>query len=369
MKHNWFAGTLGVFSLVMGTAWTPMGIAQAISFSPPPDNAAPRLTTGGASRGSFFVPPSDNASPRNATGGASRGGVFTPPSGNGSPLNSTGGASRSGFFTPPSDNASPTESTGGASRGGFFTPPPDGVAPTQGTTGGASRGEFFTPPSDSAAPTQGATGGASRTVFAPGQQDVADAMSPSSRSNSYGDTSYSVNGLSTASMLAITPDSFYGTTLEARPTILVYVPASNAQEAIFSLKDEAKELVFQMTVAVPAQGGVIAVEMPESAPELAIDANYQWYVAIKLDNELNPASPFVDGWVKRIAPSSELAAALGGEGLADIEALGANGVWYDTAAQLALLNSAQADEAIAGHWYELLESVGLEEVATAPILM
>lgn len=169
--------------------------------------------------------------------------------------------------------------------------------------------------------------------------------------------------------MAITPDSFFGTTLEARPTILVYIPASNAQEAIFSLKDEAKELVFQMTVAVPSQGGVVAVEMPESAPELAVDANYQWYVAIKLDNELTPASPFVDGWVKRITPSSELAASLAGEGLADIEALGANGVWYDTAAQLAMLNSEQADEAISGHWYELLESVGLEEVATAPIVM
>ncbi|MEL6815793.1 MAG: DUF928 domain-containing protein, partial [Cyanobacteria bacterium J06598_3] len=208
-----------------------------------------------------------------------------------------------------------------------------------------------------------------RTVFAPNQQAAIDGVSPSSQSNSYGDTNYSVDGLSVASMMAITPESFYGTTLEARPTILVYVPASNAQEAVFSLKDEAKEMVFQMTVAVPAQGGVIAVEMPESAPELAVDANYQWYVAIKLDNELSPASPFVDGWVKRIAPSLELADALGGEGIADIEALGANGVWYDTAAQLALLNSAQADEAIAGHWFELLESVGLEEVATVPIVM
>ncbi|MEL6553980.1 MAG: DUF928 domain-containing protein [Cyanobacteria bacterium J06621_11] len=326
MKHKWFAGTLGAVALVLGTAWTQGNRVYAIGFEPPAENSAPREGSGGASRGSFFTPASDNAAPREATGGASRGGFFTPAPDNNAPSESTGGASRGDFFTPAPDNNAPSESAGGASRGDFFTPAPDNDMPSE-TTGGMSGG---------------------------------------SRGNTYGVT----DAATVASMLAVTPDSFYGTTLEARPTILVYVPASNASEAVFSLKTEDKDFVYQMMVAVPRGGGVVAVTLPAEAPELAVDQNYQWYLAMMLDNELSPASPFVDGWVKRISPSTELASRLElGEGLADVAQLGANGIWYDTVAQLARLNEAEASDEMAGHWYELLESVGLAEIAAAPVVL
>ncbi|MEM9088498.1 MAG: DUF928 domain-containing protein [Cyanobacteria bacterium P01_F01_bin.53] len=351
MKQNWFAGTLGVVALVLGTVGGPTGAANAVLFEPPSDNAAPRQSSGGASRGSFFTPPSDNAAPQQSSGGASRSGLFTPPPESVAPTSSTGGASRGAFFTPPPENAAPVESSGGASRGAFFAPPPENAAPQGGMSSGASRSGMFTATDD------GATSGAT-------------SLNGVSRSNAYGATAYAPAGAAAASMLAITPDSFYGTTLEARPTILVYVPASDASEAIFSLKDEAKALVYQMSVVTPSNGGVVAIEMPADAPELAIDENYQWYVALKLDDVLSPASPFVDGWVKRIAPTSALATALAeGSGLSDIEALGANGIWYDTASQLASLQVGQADEAIAGHWFELLEAVGLADVADVPVVM
>ena len=168
-------------------------------------------------------------------------------------------------------------------------------------------------------------------------------------------------------MLAVMPDSFFGTTLEARPTILVYVPPSNAEEAVFSIKDEVKNSVYEMSLAVPTAGGVVAVEMPLEAPELTVNQNYQWYVALKLNGELAPASPFVDGWVKRVSPTEAMVVATGADRMAEIEVLGASGVWYDTASKLAALQADQSDEAIAKHWYELLESVGLAEIAAVPI--
>lgn len=196
-----------------------------------------------------------------------------------------------------------------------------------------------------------------------------DSTGGGSRSNLYG-TTHSTGQVAVSSMMAVMPESFFGTTLEARPTILVYVPASNADQAIFTLKDESKELVYQMTMAIPPSGGVVTVELPADAPELAVGQNYQWYLAMMLDDELSPASPFVDGWVKRISPSPELAAALSqSEGLDDIAALGADGIWYDTVAQLAQLQAPQTDAAIAAHWHELLESVGLTDISTAPVMM
>ncbi|MEM9945972.1 MAG: DUF928 domain-containing protein [Cyanobacteria bacterium P01_D01_bin.36] len=347
MKYNRFASTLGAFALLLGTAWTQGGVAHAVGFTPPADNSAPRDGTGGASRGSFFTPPADSSAPRETTGGSTRG----------------------GFFTPPADSGAPVETTGGSTRGDFFTPPADSSAPRE-TTGGSTRGDFFAPPADSSTP-QGSTGGASRSLLNMDSEAVIDSSAAhgTARSNAYGTTA-SLNSLSVGSMMAVVPDSFYGTTIEARPTILVYVPASNATEAVFSLKNEAKDMVYQTVIAVPESGGVVAVALPEDAPELAVGENYQWYLAMLLDNELSPASPFVDGWVKRISPDSELANSLSqSEGIADVAALGANGIWYDTVAQLARLNETQTNEEMTGHWYELLESVGLEEIATAPLVL
>ena len=319
MKHR-LTSSFGALALVLGAALTQTGAAHAVSFTPPAEGA-PRGTTGGASRGSFFTPDPDNAAPRGTTGGASRG----------------------GFFTPDPDNATPRGTTGGASRGDFFTPPADSAAP-RGTTGGASRGGV-----EASTEAMGTTNG-------------------SSRSNLYGETAV-VPISSMTSMLAVMPESFFGTTIEARPTILVYVPASNATEAVFSLKDEVKDSVYEMTLPVPSAGGVVAVELPESAPELAVNQNYQWYLALKLDGELQPGSPFVDGWVKRVAPNDELVASLGGDTLTEIEALGSDGIWYDTVAKLAALRVEQPDEEITQHWHELLESVGLAEISAVPIVV
>ncbi len=324
MKQQWLAKPLSVFALLVGIAWTQTGAAQAVSFTPPADNAAPQRTTGGASRGAFFTPPSDNAAPRRATGGASRG----------------------SFFTPPADNAAPQRTTGGASRGAFFTPPADNAAP-QRTTGGASRRVIFTAPEESM---------------------LEQLNSESTRGNTYG--SSGAIALASQSMLAILPESFYGTTLEERPTILAYVPASTAQTAVFSLKDEAKNLHYQMSVPVSSEGGLVKIQLPEAAPALEVGKSYQWYLALQLDGELTPASPFVDGWVKRIEPSAAVANALTqGNQLANIELLGAQGIWYDTAAQLAALHLAQpTNPEIAQHWDELLESVGLSEIEIAPAI-
>lgn len=189
MKHSWFVSSLSITALVLGTAWTQPGAAYAVGFTPPADNAAPRGSTGGASRGGFFTPPSDRAAPRRATGGASRG-IFT---------------------------------------------------------------------------------NSDELMEAEGMETA----NSSSRSNVYGETASIPNSAGT-SMLAVTPDSFFGTTLEARPTILVYVPPSGSDEAVFSIKDEVKNSVYQMSLAVPSTGGVVAVVvLPADAPELTGNQNYQ----------------------------------------------------------------------------------------------
>jgi Domain of Unknown Function (DUF928) len=243
-------------------------------------------------------------------------------------------------FSPPSDNTTPRTGAGGASRGTFFTPPADNSAPRR-AAGGASRGVFFTPPADNLAPRR-AAGGAAR------------GDSPASTS---------------MAMMGLMPQSFYGTTVSERPTILVYLPDSDAQEVIFSLKDESSTLQYSVTMPVSGEG-VYALQMPTAAPALEVGKNYHWFAALISNGGLTPGSPFVDGWIERIEVSTQLSDALAqGDPLADAAALGAAGVWYDSVAELAFLRSAQPQNgAIATHWSELLTSVGLQDISMAPFM-
>lgn len=325
MKRQYLASGLSIIALVASSAWSS---AHAITFSPPANGGAPSQATGGASRGNLFTPAGGGGAPSQATGGASRGSLFTPTSGSGAPQQATGGASRGQLFTPTSGSGTPQQATGGASRGQLFTSTSGNGAPQQ-SAGGASRvGTSYLNPS-------------------------------------------AVGANGPAALIALLPQNFYGTTVSERPTILVYIPASNAEEAVFSLKDEAGNMQHQMTIPVAGKTGVIAITLPAAASALEVGKNYQWFVALKLDGQLSPSSPYVDGWVQRIQPSAELAVAMQQQdALKRATALGKSGVWYDCAATLASLYAAQPSSVtLTSQWSELLSSVGLKEIKTSPVLL
>ncbi|MEB3294919.1 MAG: DUF928 domain-containing protein [Synechococcales bacterium] len=344
MKHSVLTHLLSTTALAVGSAWGSLDTAQALTFTPPTNNTAPRTSTGGASRGSFgFIPSPESTAPRQATGGASRGSFFVPPQGNNAPRQATGGASRNTMFAPPSGNAAPRQATGGASRNTMFAPPTGNASPRQ-ATGGGSRNTMFAPPSGSATPRQAARG-ASRVGSVAATPMEQQAMKP------------------------LVPQSYFGTTVQARPMIMAYVPASDAQEAIFSLKDEDGNMVYQMVLPVSGQAEIMTVQLPANAPALEVGKNYQWLMALKLDSHLRPSSPYVDGWVQRITPTAELAKTLAeGDELADATAFGKMGVWYDCVATLAnlRLNEPQSEKSTK-NWNDLLSSVGLADIKTAPL--
>ncbi|NDJ24828.1 DUF928 domain-containing protein [Nostoc sp. B(2019)] len=310
MKRRYLVSTLSVIALVANGVCSS---AYAVTFTPPTNNGAPSQATGGASRGSFFTPKKGNGVPSQATGGASRGNLFTPKKGNGVPSQATGGASRGNLFTPKKGNGAPQQASGGASRVGTYYLNPSTVA---------------------------ATG--------------------------------------PAALIALLPQSFYGTTVSERPTVMVYIPASDAQEAVFSLKDETGKTQHQMTIPVAGKTGAMsttgfayAIKLPADAPALAVGKNYQWFLALKIDGQLSPSTPYVDGWIQRIQPSAELTTAMQQQdALKRATAFGKHGVWYDCVATLAALHAEQPNNAtVIKQWEELLTSVSLKEIATAPLVI
>ena len=345
MKHKIVASTLS-FALIASAAWIPSQKVNAVMFSAPPDSSAPSQATGGASRGGLFTRKSGESAPSRATGGASRGGLFTRKSGESAPNRTTGGASRGGLFTRKSDESAPNRTTGGASRNGLFSRKSGESAP-QTTAGGASRNGVFTRKSGESTP-QRTAGGASRE----GRRylNVAD-----------------TNIEQPAAILALLPQTYFGTTVSQRADILVYLPQSQAREGVFSLKDAEGNTLHEMNVPVSGQTEVISIEVPT---DLKLEKNYQWFLALKIDGELTTRTPYVDGWIKRIQPSKEIAMAMQQKDLLkQATAFGKDGVWYDCVATLAKLRATQPNNpSLDKHWSELLESVELQQIEKAPVV-
>jgi hypothetical protein len=346
MKQKMIASTLG-FALIASGVLMPLQRVGAVMFSPPPDSGNPSQATGGASRGGLFAPKSGESAPSRATGGASRN-LFAPKSGESAPSRATGGASRN-LFAPKSDRSTVgNNAAGGASRGDLFAPKSDQSTVGNNAAGGASRGDLFAPkPGESTV--DNAAGGASRE----GRRYI------NNRDRNIEQQP--------AAILALLPQSYFGTTVYQSPEILVYLPDSQAREGVFSLKDAEGNTLHQMNVPVSGKAGVVSIKVPT---DLQLEKNYQWFLALKIDGQLSPRTPYIDGWIKRIRPSQEVATAMGQKDLLKLaKALGKHGIWYDCVAALAKLRATQPNNAtLDKHWSELLESVGLEQIEQAPVV-
>lgn len=307
MKQKALAGTISLCTFLTSLILTHSASVRAVVFEPPPNGGAPRSAKGGASRGNVkFIPPPERQTPSRASGSGSRGSLFTPKLRNRVPKSGAGGASRGNLFTPKPGNETPKSGAGGASRG--------------------------------------------------------DSVNPTSKNINPQST-----GTSVAAILPILPQTFFGTTVSEYPNIFTYLPDSNATEAIFSLKDSTGKTLHQLTIPVSGQAEVVSVQVPTT---LEIDRDYQWFLALKINGQLSPRTPYVSGWIQRIQPNAELLQAMQQQGgLEQATAFCKNGVWYDCMVSLAKLRAEQPkNETLDRHWSELLASVQLKEIDKAPIV-
>mgnify|MGYP006272054867 CR=1 FL=1 len=166
------------------------------------------------------------------------------------------------------------------------------------------------------------------------------------------------------------PNTTEGLTVAEHPTFFLYVPETSAKEIFFSLVDENNNTQYQTKIPITNKGSIIAFKLPDSAPALAVDKNYQWTFIVIGEQGLRPDSPGVQGGIKRIQPNSTLIGELQNKNLLERAAVYAkHGIWYDTIASLAAAKNSDSDSGnIAPIWQDLLASVGLQEIANKPLL-
>ncbi|OUL25469.1 hypothetical protein BV372_27745 [Nostoc sp. T09] len=156
----------------------------------------------------------------------------------------------------------------------------------------------------------------------------------------------------------------FGLTTISHPTFWFYVPYKTTSAAEFVLQNQAGQTVYQNPVSLSGTPGIVSVSLPSTASSLKIGDRYHWYFNIYCNPQQPPV--FVDGWIKRIEPNTALKSQLEKATPKQRVALYAtHGIWYElvtASAELRRLEPKRND------WAKILQSVGLNDIASEPIV-
>ena len=155
-----------------------------------------------------------------------------------------------------------------------------------------------------------------------------------------------------------------GLTLASHPTILIYIPENAATAGKLILKDSNQKKVYEDIVSLPNSQGIIDIKIPSEQSELKVDQTYNWTFSLICVTPIPKA--VVEGSIKRVNPSEDLRVKLLQTPERDRwEIYKKEGIWYETLVTLAeQIRSDPNNVKLNSEWKELLNSVGLGEVAT-----
>lgn len=165
-------------------------------------------------------------------------------------------------------------------------------------------------------------------------------------------------------LTALTPgESEAEITISPNPAFFFYIPETEAKEAEFVLQDEVGNLIYDKRFELPETAGIVQVSLPETVA-LAVDQEYEWQFIILCDPDDITQVEFVQGYIQRSELTPELQSQLetASEPLEKAELYAKERIWQDT-----LMTVAQLRDSYQTEWEQLLKSVGLEAIASAPI--
>ncbi len=166
----------------------------------------------------------------------------------------------------------------------------------------------------------------------------------------------------------------WGLTTVEEPTFWFFIPEPLSAQVTFEfvVQDETDGYVYQKTLTMlRTDSGIVSFVITPSAKPLEVDKPYYWTLSINYCDPDKPSnSVVVQGTVQRVAlaPSlqSQLEAATPQERVA---LYAAHGIWHEALTTLAELRRIQPNSPnLMEAWTELLQQVGLEELAAKPVL-
>lgn len=165
-------------------------------------------------------------------------------------------------------------------------------------------------------------------------------------------------------------ESVWGKTVSDTPTFWFYLPYSTPNlPLLFILQDNQGKNIYQISLNTSQSGsGIVQVSLPTTSKSPALEVNklYHWYFVVDCNQDV-PTQ--VDGWIQRVAIAPSLSRQIKmASPLQQVALYASNGIWYDALNILAQTkkNNPQ-DPKLLGQWTSLLNSVGLESIASKPV--
>jgi hypothetical protein len=170
-------------------------------------------------------------------------------------------------------------------------------------------------------------------------------------------------------LTAFSPTTGAGLTLAKQPTILVYVPLTQAQTGEFSLSNPVGGGIYRTTVALRNTPGIVRIQIPTSLPPLEPNQDYQWSFAIVCNPQNRFQDRIVMGEIRRteLSPTQmqQIQQAIPSARIALYQS--AN-IWYDAIATIFELRRDQPNNTTLDiTWKQLLQSAGLSAIAPQPV--
>ncbi|NEQ53961.1 MAG: DUF928 domain-containing protein [Leptolyngbya sp. SIO3F4] len=168
-------------------------------------------------------------------------------------------------------------------------------------------------------------------------------------------------------MRALIPKSGVGLTVSPHPTLLVYVPPTQANQAHLTLRNADQSGLYQSRIQIPQTGGILQIALPADSPELTVGQTYDWSLAL-LCQPTQTDLPIANGQIRRVELSLD---ALSEQQSLMAKAIiyGQSGVWHDMLATLVtLLRTQPNNRVLHTNWTAILQSEELDEIADTPWL-
>jgi Domain of Unknown Function (DUF928) len=172
-------------------------------------------------------------------------------------------------------------------------------------------------------------------------------------------------------LTALIPNTGAGLTVAESPTFWFYVPYTLTPNYLveFVLKDNQDNTVYTNKVAgkgTPA--GIVNLRLP-STISLEADKDYNWYFLVYCDAQNQDKFVYVNGLVRRVerpALEKQLVSISSDERMTQYKT---EGIWYEAVSELAQsLSVSPQDAKTRQDWSSLLQSIGLEQLASEPFV-
>ena len=161
-----------------------------------------------------------------------------------------------------------------------------------------------------------------------------------------------------------------GSTLSASPTLFVYVPQTNNKRGNFIVR-EGNKILSSTVVKLPSKAGIVSLTIPDNSnvSGLEMGKNYQWTFAIVCNEQNRFQDEYLSGYVQRIDnPELEKKIQLNPIDKR-VNFYAQEGIWQETLTTLVQLRQDNPNNyTFVENWQNLLKSVGLENVATQPLI-